>query len=377
MGALTVLGPTARFTYMHIALSAVLGALLGVLCVYAAARRSAAQPTGAHPAAEAALIGAVLADPATFRLVVAVEPDAFAWAPHQTLWSQLFDLAVDDTDPDNVAEAEAAGLPSLQLPFNGAELTERLERDGALDGVAPAALQARPLSRTELLAEGTKVLTGAADRRIAGAAPAQPGPSVDEPLVRTVVAPGGTRVMIAAAAAAAAMAAIAATGASAVVMGAAAVLVAGSVVAAFVDIDTLYVDFWSVAFMSLAGGALGVVAAGERLAENALIAGIATLAIVGTLEAVAFVWSKVRRRVGLGGGDSLLLAPLIAVPVLCTGVAETGLWGLLAALALTVAGQLLLIATGRATRDTQFPWVPYLVCGWPIGWYLAVTFGVY
>lgn len=363
---------------MHIAALAALAALaaaLGLVCTYIAAQRTVAQPTGAHPDAEAALIGAVLAEPSVFRLVVAVEPDMFTWAPHRALWAELFDLAVDDNDPVNVAEAESHGLPSLMLPFNSSELVARLRSEGLLDGVSERALAAEPLTRKQLLAVGAKVLEGTEDRSVTGLAPVEAGTSAAAPLVRTYRAPSVRRRVVAVVWAAAAMALVAATGAGVFAVAAAAVLIAGSVVTALVDLDTLYVDHWATTAMAVSGGGFAVAAAGEQLAGNVLLAAVSTVSIVGGLELVAFVWGRVRNRVGLGGGDSLVLVPLLAVPVLCTGVAETALWGLLAALVLAVAGQCTLIALGRATRDSHFPLVPYLVCGWPLGWYLAVTFG--
>lgn len=372
---LTSAGTTAPSTIMHITVVAALGALLGVLAAWVASFRTRSQPTGAHPDAEAALIGAVLASPAQFRRLVILEPDGFAWPPHQRLWATLYDLAVDDNDEAHVREAEEAGLPSLTLPFSSEELVERLDREGVLADVDPLALKRTPLRAEDLMKVGAKVLSGADDRADTGARPPRPGDTHRQPLVRDLAYPGPRRLGLTALAGAASLGLVAAAGTQGWLLVAAGLLCLSGLVAALVDIDTMYVD--TVAVLGMAAAVAVAALTTEDTWSRLLLAGGTVVLIVGGLEVTAFIWSRIRHRVGLGGGDSLVLAPMVAVPVISTGLVESGLWGLLAALVATVTGQGIRIATGRTTAATKFPWVPYLMCGWPVGWYLAVQFGTF
>ena len=360
---------------MNPAIAAAIGALLGAVAVHFAARRSAAQPVGVDVDAEAAVIAGVLAAPERYRLLVVLEDDDFALERHRSIWAHLGELAVDDEDEAHQIEAGKLGLPCRRLDLGADELRDRLESQGLLEGVDTVAPAGPVLSEKELLEAGRKVQTAAGDRSMTGLVPPIEGPPGGDPLVRVVRRPGVVRYVASAIGCAAGAALVAGAGASGWALAAGLVLLAGSAVCALVDLDTLYIDLPVLAVTGAGASALVVASVAQDWWPRVRVGLVVVVAVVGVLELTALVWGKVRHSVGLGGGDGILLLPVLFVPVVATGRWEAGVWGLLAALVLTVAGQLVMISMGRARRDEPFAWGPYLVAGWPIGWYLAATVG--
>lgn len=356
-----------------VVLASIIGSIIGLAAAALSTYRSAAQPTGAKGVEERQLIGAVLNNPALYRYATIVTPDDFSWEPHQQLWAALSDTAVDDDEPAHVAEAAQHGVPSKTITLSATELqavvADRVEDD--LDDVVAVGANT---SRDELLKIGGEVMSASAGRGITGWDVPEPGTRFDAALVRERKPVSVTRLVMSALFAAASLGLVAAAGTSGVALAAAGVLLAGSVLAALVDLDTLYVDTWSLIVLA-AAIVVGLVAAYDSgdLTERLLFTALVLVVVIGSFELVAWIWSKVRGQMGLGGGDSIVLVPTLSVPILATGQVEAALWGLVAGLFISIVAQMALIISGRAKRDTPFALVPYLLAGWPLGWALAVS----
>jgi hypothetical protein len=353
---------------------AVIGALLGVAAVYVAARRSAVQPVGVDVAAEVALIAGVLEDPSLYRLVAVLEADDFAVEGHRAIWARLGELAVDDDDEAHQLEAQQLGVPCRRLELSGDELRMVLSDEGLGDAVVDT-VDAVARDRDALLAAGQSIQTCSGDRAMTGLVPPVRGEVPDRPLVRVVGRVGAARVALTALGCAIAGWLIASAGASSWALAAGMVLVAGSAVCALVDLDTLYIDVPVLVVTGVLASVLSVVSVLDDWWPSVRTGLIVVVVVVGALELTALVWGKVRHSVGLGGGDGMLLLPVLFVPVVATGRWQAGVWGLITALVLTIVGQITLIVLGRTSRDEPFAWGPYLVAGWPVGWYLAAAVG--
>jgi hypothetical protein len=150
-------------------------------------------------------------------------------------------------------------------------------------------------------------------------------------------------------------------------------MLAAAIIVALVDVDTLYIDYVALAGMYAAVGIIGVDAVLDGR-PSWLVTGLAVAAIYAAgLELVAYGWSKLRGRSGLGGGDTLVLIPSIAFPVAATGLIEAGVWGFVAMVVASLVGQGIAVVGGTSDRHTEFPWGPYLATGWLFGWVLIVA----
>lgn len=146
-----------------------------------------------------------------------------------------------------------------------------------------------------------------------------------------------------------------------------AILVLGSIVLAFVDADTLFIDYPTLVVVAALGWGL----AGTANWQNFPLALVATLALLAGLAVVAFGYKALRGAVGLGGGDFVLLVATAGIPLLVTGSVLVVLWGIIAGGILAVTVRLALLVAGKVRYDEPFALGPYLCAGWVLGW-LAV-----
>jgi prepilin signal peptidase PulO-like enzyme (type II secretory pathway) len=351
----------------------VLSALLAARPLLAwAARRSAAQPVDVHPDLERALVAAVLARPSLFPQVAALDPDAFATPELRRAW-ELFHAVCPGMAPGNdVTASTAAAWFAQRGELMPADLTRQvLELDPSLASTAAALVREPARDDAAVQAAGERVRDAAASRSLAGAVPLVLGDGIGSPLVSRTV-PAATRRRFLAAAAmllaglAAAMVGPAAAGgpAAAVALAAAAltVLAVGSAVWALVDHDTLYIDmrtFWP---LTAAAWALAGCAAAARGDLTVLVLAVAcTVAVGAVFTAGSALFAAARGQFGMGGGDVMLVAATVGVPVAVTGHWTVAYASVMAALVLAVAW-----AVARRGRPAgAFAFGPFLCLGWP------------
>jgi prepilin signal peptidase PulO-like enzyme (type II secretory pathway) len=371
-------------TVVACVLAVVGGLVMSTAGVSFARARSAQQPVVVDTDAEAAVLGAVLAQPRCLRRLALLTPDHFACGPHRRLWAALVDRAVEVTDAGLVAEAAAAGAPAITLTVDSEALVADLRAAFAADAEVVELLDApRGLSMEEALTAGGKVLAAWEDRaELNGSSSIVPAPdgTRDQPLIRVEPAFGlrwrvATGALFAAALGAVGVAASGGQVPVAAVV-AAAVLAAGLVVLSLIDLATMYIDY-PVVVATLAAAAIPSAFAGGGV-EGALVAAGVSVAVIVGMQVVAVVHAMVRRmdRAGLGQGDLVLLPLTVGLPLWFTGDYRVPVYGLLGGMVAAIAFQGARLATGRATRDTPFPFGPWLAVGWPFAWAAVTRLGL-
>jgi leader peptidase (prepilin peptidase) / N-methyltransferase len=343
-------GTVASMTNAALLATAAVGAGAGPFLATVAARRSAEQPVSVDPDAERELLDAVEGDPTLMRWAAGLDADAFSHPAHGERWAVLC------ADPGPTEDAVAPGAAELGDTYADAVAT-------ALGAGIPAG------APTDVAALAQRIRDAAADRNLDGARGLHPTGDPDRPLERHVVAPSGARK--------AACAGLGALGGAAAVwlaptpLGALtlAVLCAGLVVVSLVDLDTLYIDgpwFWSLTALTWSLAGLDAVTAGH---PGRLLSGLGLTAVLAVgVAVVAWVYSKLRKRGGLGGGDLQLLLVVVAVPATVSGSWSVPLVGLMVAMGLSIAVRLTLIAGRRASVNDAFAFGPYLSLGWALAW---------
>lgn len=373
---------------MHIWIWSLITAVLAPLLGRVAARQSLIQPIGVALEAEAELLGLVITDPSRYFQVCLLEPDHFAWSPHRRIFTRIAEAAVPSEDPAELAEAAAAGVTARTIPLDATELRAFLAAGldsstiGLVAELAEGNLRSGGLvsacnDEAVVLAIGAEVLACGDDRAgfqgallLEDAAPQTRA----RPLVR-VARPVSWRRDVSVALLAAASGALAASLVGDLLAQAAlCVLVLGCLVLSLVDIDTMFIDFPTLAVTGLVAWAFAVP---YGYIEGGLVrVGVSlgvTIAIVGTLELLALVHGRIRNTVSLGGGDSVLLLVTLSVPLLVSGDSLVAVWGILGATMLALVVRIALIVTGRSTMQEPFAFGPYLAAGWLLGWVLLAV----
>lgn len=362
------------------------GLVLGVLAAKFIARRSAAQPIGMDPEKEASLLGVVLRQQGLYPAVAELEPEMFVLEPHQRIWAAVKAEVLKAAGADLQArdEKELAALAE-QVP---ADLAERvISTLEAADARLATDLAAREESKTTSLKRALKlgavVLDGHVDRtKLAGIAPIVPGGPGEPPLVRRYVQPGWKRTLATMLGLAIGFGAapclilerteIESGLAQWLAIAALVVLTFVSVVVAFVDWDTFYIEvptFWTGTLV-----AWGLTVAAQFLdgAPGRLLVGLGVvLGLAVFFEVTTAVHSKLRGTMKQGFGDTQILAATAGIPAALAGSVTLGIWAMLAGSMLAILGWVVLAAQKKVTKDSPFAFGPYLALGWILAWSLV------
>jgi prepilin signal peptidase PulO-like enzyme (type II secretory pathway) len=363
-----------------IAIAAAGGAFAGVAASYVAAPRSRRQPDPFDVDAEADVIAAVLADPTLYFKVSVLEEDAFVYEPHRHIWSAVCAQAADSDDDAERALAAQAGLPALAVHLSSDELigavrTVIADRDDS-DEIRPALddLVARDSNENALLSGGAKVL-GLHDDRVlyAGGLPLEPNPDGGRaaPMKRAHRKPSIWRTLMLVACGAAGFAAGVTVTQTWWQAAAVLVAVAGLLVVSAVDVDTMYVDYGTLiptVIVSWGLAITGAVVAGD-FGHVARSVGL-VVAMLVSLELLAFVYRKLRRREGLGGGDTVMLLLAVGTPALAGASYTVTVSGIVVAAGLAIIVNMVQVVLGRRRTGDPFAFVPYLAAGWLVAWAL-------
>lgn len=92
---------------------------------------------------------------------------------------------------------------------------------------------------------------------------------------------------------------------------------------------------------------------------------------------LAFVFEKLRGKVGLGRGDLHLLLLSLWVPMFLARSLEVALWGLAVGVTIAATVGIFNFTFRLARRDQAAAFGPYLVAGWIIAWPLLALIGSY
>lgn len=371
-------------------LLAIAGLLFGPAIAVFAAQRSARQPLQQASSEERDVLAQVLMRPKSFPVVAELDEDNFSVPAHGRIWAcmkRVADPLIDGARPEQASEVAALEprLPDdLFAPAGDVELPTiagLTAADLALAHELRTRLEA-PLSEDELVRRGTQVLIAYDDRtRTAGAFPPVATGDPEKPFVRQVARPSVRRK--------GALALLCAIGLGltpwlashlvegsaprAISMAAMVILTLLTVEIASVDFDTLYVDF---PVLFIAGGACWALAVAAQLVDHSPRALVLALIISAVgfcfFEGLNFIYSKVRKRHGMGFGDSVLLIVAVGVPAALTGSPRLGWYAILAAAILAIVGFVLQAARHRASASTPFAFGPYLALGWIVAWVALV-----
>lgn len=384
------------------AILAAVGAIVSLFLVPYAAKRAVAQPLEIAVEDEVRLLLGVLSDLRRLPYLTTLTPEDFAAGANGRIWATLLKVAAPELShlSANPTDEECAQL--------GAELVERADQVHAelhrLLGLSPnaAADLARlaylsnlstttDLSDDDVVDAGQAVLlTGTGRNKLSGSGlvvasttpdsvdPAQP------PIRRVLAVPSRLRRFLTAVVTAASaallpgfVAAADLTGAAGwVALGALAVLLAGSVVIALVDLDTMYVDLRT--FLVTAGGAWALAGAAVALAgewTRAIAGVVVVVAVAVVFELANRIYRLLRGVDGQGFGDTLIVIATVGVPPALTGDWTLGYYSGMAAMAVAVLGWGIGFARGKFTRSTPMAFGPYLAGGWILGWAVWALIG--
>jgi leader peptidase (prepilin peptidase)/N-methyltransferase len=333
--------------------AAVLGAVAGPYLAVFASRRSAAQPVALDMAAERGIIEQVEADPSLLRWAADLDGSCFADGALGRRWDAL--AASPSPSPTGAGAAELGDVYATAVA---------------------AALGDAPAGPSRQVADWAETIRACAeDRALDGGHDLIAVDDPDTPL-RRELRPASTvrRAACAVIAAAAGAAAVWLTSNPLAAL-TVAVLAAGLIVLSLVDLDTLYIDgpvFWALTATTWVLAAADAVVAGE---PGRLLAGLGITALLAAgIAGVAWAYTKIRKRGGLGGGDLLLLLVVVAVPATISGDWTVPIAGLMVAMGLAILVRLALIAARRSRSSDPFAFGPYLSVGWLVAW-AAVTVG--
>ena len=340
--------------------------LAGALATVLAAHRSVAQPLSLADDEEKQILGHVLANPSVIALCGVLTAEHFADEARGRMWGELvaavgFALPTED---ESVARALMSQVPhDLTAKVSDRDLADTLM--SATTGV----------DEKTALEAGVKVLDAGDDRLMfgsQGAGTVKRGPAGGPTLVRDYRRPGVVRALVGAL-----LAAVGAVGAARLdldtwSLAALGVLVVGSVVWAFVDFDTLYIDYPTMAVFGIGAWLLGIAGALSDDAGSRIVTGaLSALFVAVSFEGANFVFKKIRGVDGMGGGDAVLVLATVGVPALVTGSVWVAYTSVLVSLVAAIGGWVLLRLARGATSRTPFALGPYLALGWMAALHLA------
>jgi prepilin signal peptidase PulO-like enzyme (type II secretory pathway) len=369
------------------------GLILGTPLVKLAAKRSTYQPIGVASEAERCLIATVMRDPYQYLRLTLLTPDMFAHRQHREIWATFDSLLTDakegaksaiDSKDEKKLEALIVEmrLVNTVTPATVELIRERTLLHFSTDEIEGVAAR----NEEELLDAGMLVLDAYDDRtRLNGASQIVETPEGSlTPLERVHTHAGIGRAVIGSLLLAVmfivgAFTANVATSSKygmLLAVSSFAVLSVGSLLWAFVDWDTFYLDtpsFWILGSISWVFAVAAAFADGD---PKRVLAGL-SIAVGGALvlEAANLAFKLLRGQDGMGGGDTLILLATAGVPAALTGSWQLGYLCVMGSMVLGVLGWVVLRLSGRITRESPFAFGPYLALGWALScsvWSFAV-----
>jgi prepilin signal peptidase PulO-like enzyme (type II secretory pathway) len=396
--------------------------------------RAYKQPSGSDIKAEEYVIATILANPNFYFEVGVLTSKDFTRPSYQLIWEFFENHATLSTDPDLANIATKHNLVPNILDFNSSELWTLLQEDlkseksflsigvgsykleflETLDWLVAQSDDASlnietkksirfgrkgenssvvqlggrrhadeyRLTKLKIIDAGSKILMSTEDRKLTGMSSIlvanKESLAINDDLVQRVIPKIDTKKYIVVSLLLGIGGSLSWVLAGGGLLGLSAILlVSGSMIIALIDIDTMYVDYPTLVITAM----LCYVSAGAGLALAGLgdlfFRFISTVAIVLTvtvvLDVVALLYKKIRKQVGLGGGDSAILLLTLSVPLLITGNPMVAILGLLAACVLALVGQIVL---HKATISNYFAFGPYLAAGWLVGWTICSYFNI-
>ena len=146
-------------------------------------------------------------------------------------------------------------------------------------------------------------------------------------------------------------------------------IVASGVVIALVDIDTLYLDLWTIGG---GGGAAWLLTAfylhGNGQLSSLKYGVFAALSWGIALQVINFIYLLIRKQDGMGFGDIIIITMTAGVPSALAGDAAVGFIGVVSGFVLAVVFQLPLAIKRNSGGRTAFALGPYLCSGWIVAW---------
>jgi prepilin signal peptidase PulO-like enzyme (type II secretory pathway) len=360
------------------------GLILGTPLVKLAAKRSTYQPIAVASEAERCLIATVMRDPYQYLRLTLLTPGMFAHRQHGEIWA-AFDSLLSDAKEGAKSAIESkdekkleALIVDMQLANMVSSSTVELVRERVMAHFTTDELEKLAARNDEeLLDAGMLVLDAYDDRtRLNGVSRIVETPEGSvNPLVRVHAHAGIGRAVIGSSLLAvmftvgAFTANVATSSKYGMLLAVASftVLAAGSLLWAFVDWDTFYLDtpsFWT---LGIASWILAVAAAFADGDPKRVLAGLG-IALGGALvlEAANLAFKLLRGQDGMGGGDTLILLATAGVPAALTGSWQLGYLCVMGSMVLGVLGWIVLRLSGRITRESPFAFGPYLALGWAL-----------
>ena len=383
-------------TYVWLAL-AVAAFALGFLLTPVFARRSATRPVELELDAEKLVLAAVWARPSRLPYLLDLHESSFASRTYGCVWDAYLQAgALDAASCEEEAYAEAAGaaLMAREQEWKAdvlALLTGEKREFHALAVAGYEEYVTASLSPQEELEMDSSVVVpaaelvlGASEDRTTLNGRALILPSSDPystaldspPMVRVVPQFGLFRKVALGLSFAAWVAALPFLLSLGSLSGAAAVFASASWLimgffmtgVAIIDQDTMYLDrpLWFIGTVLSWVAALGAAVFSSNLMWFFLGLGIVLL-LVFFFEAINWVYTKVRKRVGMGFGDTLIIIATIGIPVALTGIASLAWYTLMASLLAAIAGRLVSTLIGKSGQGAAFAFAPWLAAGPIIG----------
>lgn len=146
-------------------------------------------------------------------------------------------------------------------------------------------------------------------------------------------------------------------------------IVASGIVIALVDLDTLYLDLWTI---GVGGGAAWFLTAfylqGNGQLSSLKYGVFAALSWGIALQLINFIYRLIRKQDGMGFGDIIIITMTAGVPSALAGDAAVGFIGVVSSFVLAVMFQLPLAIKRNSGGRTAFALGPYLCSGWIVAW---------
>lgn len=367
---------------LYIVVVVILGLLVGPLVARFAARRIQKQPVAFNIEAERRLVGGILRSPHLYPSVAQLEADMFVDVEAGQAWGLIKDHVKDANAGEDVVADDEKDL-AVKGELIPSDLTEHVLAQS--ESAKTLVLEADPELKT-LLGDGAEILYGYKDRvTYSGSSVFHPGQEGEPALVRHYKEPGrGNQVaaglllggMLATVPTFATMWSSTTPG---LVLAALALvaLVGMGVIIALVDNDTLYIDLPVFYIGTGAAWALSILAALVEGDPVRILAGLVVVAIAVFFRVVNFLYGLVRKREGMGFGDSMIIVATCGVPAILSGDPMLGLFAMLGGCIMGILHWVLLRIFGNVTRETPFAFGPGLVVGWVIAFPLMMLLGAY
>lgn len=349
-----------------VVLFVVLGVVGGVGLAWVANWRAQRQPISAWPDKERLVLLGVIQKPERYSDAVALRPEYFTIKEYGEVWEAFERHAVPSSESGVVEKTEKMGLEPRELPSGIVEILvdEGIDLEEVILGGTRE--DSRPVSDKDFLKAGQAVLDGYEDRELglSGVLRLEPTGDSQRPLRWQQRGVGRRRVSVAALCGGLGGWLVAVSGLNAWGAVALVALVAGCIVLALVDVDTLFIDLPTLGATAVVGyGCAAMSGVGDWwLTLGGMGVVVVLLLVLGAL------YARVRGTVGLGGGDLQLLVITFGLPLALTGSPLLAMNGLLLASALAVGVRLAMVVGRKTTFKTPFALGPYLCGGWALAW---------